>query len=155
MEKLALLKEFKLFDKLSEQELEKIASGLKEKIYADGDVICQRGAPGGSLYLIKRGTAIVVLSLTRYAYEKKYDVVANLREGMFFGELSFFDGKEYSADVYAKGKVNLLELKKADFDNIIAANPESGYDIQNKIILNLVSNIREMNKRYSLNALMR
>jgi CRP-like cAMP-binding protein len=155
MKNLNLLKEFVLFNKLGAQELEKIASRITEKTYADGEFICRRGEKGCSLYLIKHGTVMITLPLDRYSYNNKYEVIASLGKGMFFGELSFFDGKQYSSDVYAKDKVVLLELNRADFDNIITADLEKGYDIQNKIILNLVHSIREMNKKYSLNALLR
>lgn len=155
MEHLKLLKEFVLFNKLGAQELEKIASKITEKTYADGEFICRQGEKGGSLYLIKQGAVMISLPLDKYRDHNKYEVVASLGKGMFFGELSFFDGNQYSSDVYAKGEVVLLELNRADFDNIITADPEKGYDIQNKIILNLVHTIREMNKKYSLNALLR
>ncbi len=71
---------------------------------------------------------------------------------MFIGELSFFDGKAYSADVHTKGEVKLLELKRTDYDEIIAEDPERGYDIQNKVILNLIRTIRKMNEKFSFNA---
>ena len=153
MEQLALLKQFSLFNKLSDQELEKIASRLTEKAYADKEMVCRRGEPGGVLYLIRQGVVSVILPL--YRYDKKCQVVSKLGEGMFFGELSFLDGKEYSADIYAEGEVKLLELKRSDYEEVIVANPEKGYDIQNKIILNLIRIIREMNRRYSLNVFLR
>jgi CRP-like cAMP-binding protein len=155
MEHLKLLKEFVLFYELSEQELEKIASKITEKTYADGEVICRQGELGCSLYLLKQGTVVVKLPLYRYKYDNKYEVVANLSKGMFFGELSFFDGKKYSSDVYANSKVELLELNRTDFDSIIFANPKKGYNIQEKIIKNLVRTIREINERYSLNVVLR
>ncbi len=153
MERLDILKKLPLFDDLSEQELKNIASRMTEKTCADGEVICRRGDPGGNLYLIKQGTAEVTLPL--YRYEKKQPVISNLSEGMFFGEISFFDGKKSSADVCARGEMKLLELKKTDYDDIIAADPERGYNIQNKIILNLIRTIRKMNEKYSSSAFIR
>ncbi len=152
MDQIALLKEFTLFNRLSDQELEKFVSRLTEKTYADGTPICKRGEPGGCLYLIKQGSVEVVLPL--YRYESKSKIVSNISSGMFFGELSFWDGKECSADVYAKGEVQLLELKKTDYDDIINTDHEYGYNIQSKILLVLASRIRKMNENYSLNVYM-
>ncbi len=149
MAKIAMLREFPLLKGLSEIELNKIADRLAVKAYHDGDVICRRGDKGRNLYLIKAGRVCVTLPLHRY--DKEVQTVSILSEGMFFGELSFFDGKEYSADVTAKGATNLLVLNRADFDQIIEADPESGYEIQRHIILSLISIIRKMNVRYSRN----
>ncbi len=150
MERLTMLKDFPLFSSLNEQELGKIAAGITTKTYTHGAPICQRGAPGGSLYLIKKGKVSVTLPL--YRYEKKQHIVSILSEGNFFGELSFFDGRPCSGDVHANGEVTLLELKKADYDKIIDSDPEAGYDIQHKIILTLVRTIKKMNDKYSFNA---
>ncbi|MBI5555475.1 MAG: cyclic nucleotide-binding domain-containing protein [Elusimicrobia bacterium] len=149
MEQLDILKLFPLFNKLTEQELKIIASKLIEQTYAEGVFICQQGEPGGHLYLIKQGEVEICLPLQKY--EEKCHIVTILNEGMFFGELSFFDGKEYSANVRAKGEVNLLELKKTDFEKILADEPETAYNIQNKIILNLIDTLRKMNEMYSFN----
>lgn len=150
MEQVAILKKFPLFKNLTSQELEKIANGIEVKEVADGATICQRGTPGGSLYLIKKGKVEVILPL--YRYEEKQHVVSILSDGMFFGELSFFDGKKCSSDVRAKGNVTLLELKRSIYDEIIESDPDRGYDIQNKIILTLIHTIKKMNEKYSYNA---
>lgn len=150
MEQFSILKEFPLFNKLSEEELENVASRITEKAFDDGEVICRKGEAGESLYLIKQGEVAVTLPL--YRYDKKHNVISILTEGMFLGELSFFDGKECSADVHAKGNVKLLELKRTDYDALINEDPEKGYDIQNKVILNLIRTIRKMNEKFSFNA---
>ncbi len=152
MEELAIIKQFPLFKKLSDHELGKIASKVTEKTFAEGGVIYRRGEPGGNLYLIKHGMVQVILPLYRH---DKSQVVSVIGEGKYFGELSFFDGKECSADVQANSDVTLLELKRSDYDDLIAADPEIGYDIQNKIILNLILTIRKMNAKFSFNVFLR
>jgi CRP-like cAMP-binding protein len=149
MAKIALLKEFPLFKGLNETELNKITDYLVEKHYGDGDVICHRGVKGTSLYLIKEGQVCVTLPL--YRYDRECQTVSILSKGMFFGELSFFDGREYSADVTARGDTNLLVFHRRDYDKIIEDDPQSGYEIQHKIILSLIGIIRKMNARYSRN----
>jgi CRP-like cAMP-binding protein len=149
MAETAILREFPLFKGLNEAKLSIIADRIIEKSYNDGKMICSRGDKGQNLFLIKAGSVYVTLPL--YRYDKKVQTVSLLTEGMFFGELSFFDGKKYSADVTAKGTTDLLVLNRADFDQIIEADPESGYEIQQHIILSLIGIIRKMNTRYSRN----
>ncbi|MBI5788018.1 MAG: cyclic nucleotide-binding domain-containing protein [Candidatus Schekmanbacteria bacterium] len=150
MEQTAILRKFPLFDKLNNKELEQIAGRLTEQNFKDGEKICLRGKPGGNLYLIGQGTAAITLPL--YHYDQKQEVVSYFGSGMFFGELSFFDGKPCSADVNAKGEVKLFVLSKDSYDTLILEDPETGYDIQNKIILNLIRTIKKMNDKYSYNA---
>jgi glutaminase len=152
MPNIAMLKEIPLLKGLNEEELKKIVSRVVERHYSDGDAICHRGDKGTNLYLIKDGQVRVTLPL--YRYEKEFQTVSILTKGMFFGELSFFDGKEYSADVTADGETTLLVLHREDYDQIIEDDPESGYEIQNKIILSLTGIIRQMNTRYSRNVFM-
>jgi CRP-like cAMP-binding protein len=149
MTKVDILQEFPLLSGLSEAELNKIADQVVEKHYNEGDNICHRGDKGTNLYLIKDGQVCVTLPL--YRYDQELQTVSMLTKGMFFGELSFFDGKEYAAEVSAKGETTTLVLNREDYDNIIEDDPESGYEIQQKIILSLIGIIRKMNIRYSRN----
>ena len=152
MDQLKLLKKFTLFKKLDDHELEKFALAITEKTFADGEIICRQGEPGSCLYLIKQGSVEITLPLYRYA--KKSHIVSDLDKGMFFGEFSFWDDMKCSADVYAKGEVTLLILKKTDYDDIISADPECGYKIQEKIILALARITRRMDEMYSHNVYM-
>ena len=68
---------------------------------------------------------------------------------MWFGELSFFDGQERSADVIAKEDVQLFVLKKQDYDKIIKENLGEGCKIQRKLISSLATIIRKMDETYS------
>ncbi len=149
MTEIAMLKEIPLLKGLSEAELNKLADHIEEKHYNEGDTICRRGVKGTNLYLIKDGQACVTLPL--YRYDREFQTVSILTKGMFFGELSFFDGENCSAEVAAKGDTTLLVLNRGDYDKTIEDDPESGYEIQHKIILSLIGIIRKMNVRYSRN----
>ena len=117
---LELIRKFPLFKELDDSELEKFAGCFAEKRYSEGVVICPHGTKGEELYLIKQGSVSIELPLHRY--DSSYQSVSVLTEGMWFGELSFFDGQERSADVVAKGDVQLFVLKKRNYDKIIKQN---------------------------------
>ncbi len=150
-----LLRKFSLFWELDESQLRKFAACIQERRYSPnqgGDIfavnkICSKGDRGDEIFLIKRGSVSMVLPLHRL--DSGYKTISEIREGNFFGELSFFDGQERSADVQANGKVELLVLSRRDYDKVIKDDLEEGCRIQSKIIAGLVGIIRKMNESYS------
>lgn len=143
----SLLKRSPLFQDLNQQELERIASVIKTENYRKGEVVFDQGQEGGKLYLIKSGCVEVTLSISRF--DSRDEKLATVKEGEYFGELSFFDGREHSAKVTALEDLELMVLSREDYNAIISADWEQGAEIQRKIILTVVNLLREMNKRYS------
>ncbi len=142
-----LLRKFSLFKDLDDPQLEKLAGHIKERRYAHGDIICSQGDQGDEIFFIKRGAVSVVLPL--YRFDSQYKTVSEIGPGEFFGELSFFDGKERSANIRSKGILELLVLSRQDYDKVVKENLKEGCQIQSKIIAGLVGMIREMNEAYS------
>ncbi len=147
MEAINLLKKNPLFRDLNDQELKRIASVIKTQSYSKGDVIFDQGEKGGKLYLIKNGCVEVTLPICRF--DSRDETVATVKEGQYFGELSFFDGGVHSARVTALEDLELFVLSRESYNAIISADLEQGTEIQRKIILTVINLLREMNKRYS------
>lgn len=141
------LRKFSLFNELDDSQLQKFANVIKEIHYPAGSIVCTKGEKGDELFLVKRGQVSVVLPLHRY--DSKYKTVSKIGEGNLFGELSFFEGKERTADIQTNEPLELLILSRSDYDKIIKDNIEEGCKIQNNIIAGLVGIIRNMNETYS------
>jgi cGMP-dependent protein kinase len=54
-DKISCLKNIELFKDLKEEELQKIASKLTEKVYPPNAVILREGAAGDTMFFIKEG----------------------------------------------------------------------------------------------------
>ena len=54
-DKISCLKNIELFKDLKEEELQKIASKLTEKVYPPNAVILKEGASGDTMFFIKEG----------------------------------------------------------------------------------------------------
>ncbi len=147
MEAFELLKKSPLFRELNEQELRRIASVIKTQHFSKGDVVFDQGEKGGKLYLIKNGCVEVTLPVCRF--DSRDEKLATIKEGEYFGELSFFDGGEHSARVTALEDLDLFVLSREGYNAIISSDLEQGTEIQRKIILTVINILREMNKRYS------
>jgi CRP-like cAMP-binding protein len=147
MTNIELLKRYSIFQPLSEPELEKMAKVAEEKRYSRHQVIFNQGEKGGNLYFIKQGTVEISLPLNDSG---RYKRMALLKEGEYFGELSFLDGREHSARATASEDVELLVLNNKNYQRAIRKDKKEETEMQIRIILKVVGLLRNMNRRYSL-----
>jgi len=108
-----------LFAGLGESELSELARVLQSKRCDAGQVICLRGDPGSSLYLIRGGQVRVVLT----SAAGKEVLLTLLGPGDFFGDLALLDGEPRSADVLAHEDCELLILQRPDFLSFLGTSP--------------------------------
>lgn len=108
-----------LFSEMPEGGLSALASRLRRRRYARGEVVFLRGDPGGSLYIVALGSIRIVLT----SAEGKEMTLALRRPGDFFGELALLDGEPRSADAVAQEPTELLLLQSEDFLSIVFERP--------------------------------
>jgi CRP/FNR family cyclic AMP-dependent transcriptional regulator len=97
----ARLREIPLFDGLSEDDLNTIATFAEETSVGEGEVLVREGDFSAELIAIEEGTAEV---------RHGDDVVANLGPGDYFGEVGVLGKELRSADVVATSGMRLLTL---------------------------------------------
>ena len=83
---------------------------------AAGETIVTKGEMGDAMYIIVRGDVVVDDGAGR--------VIAELREGSYFGELSLLRQTPRVANVRAVSSCDLLALRKTDFDTLLGEHPE-------------------------------
>lgn len=113
------LQHMELFAKLQPQELDDLATELRELPFAPGEPLCRQGEAADSLYLLEQGQVSV-----RVASAGAESEVARLGEGAFFGEMGLLTGEPRNATVVALGHVRGLRLDKAAFQRLLLARPE-------------------------------
>lgn len=109
-QRLPLLRGSPLFLDLHQDELELIAELCQELEFSEGETILQHGGPGGTLFIVISGRAMIVREDDR-GVESALAVVG---EGEFFGEMSVLDRSERSATVKALEPVRCLALTTED-----------------------------------------
>src|SRR5712692_5603666 len=92
-----VLSRIKLFEDLSDDDLEGLAGFLRRRRFSRGHIILVKGDPGTSLYMIESGRVKIVLT----SREGKEIVLAIQGEEEVFGELALLDGEPRSADAVA------------------------------------------------------
>lgn len=107
-----------LFRTLCPAEFDHLVNGVRRVIFAPGEVLCRQGEAGETFYVIQSGRVTVSVS----GADGKVATVAELGPGAFFGEMSLLTGETRSATVTAGCDVEVLEVSKGLFGEIMKAD---------------------------------
>ncbi len=113
------LRSVDLFAPLPDEDLTLIASSLQERRFRQGQVIFRQGEPGDSMYIVLDGR--VRIATTDPQGEQR--VLSFLDPGALFGELALLTNEARSTDAHAVTDVTLLELRRAEFEQLSASRP--------------------------------
>ncbi len=105
-----------------------LSSSLKHDIlrcstvrrYLDNDLIAARGEPPEAWIACAKG-AVRVSSV---ALSGKQTILTYVEPGIWFGDVSLFDGNRRTHDAYAHGETTIVCVSKADFKKILAQHTE-------------------------------
>jgi len=136
-----LLAESPLFMKLSASERRHFGEKFKHRELEPGQIIVNEGDPGDSMFLLKSGEVIVQ---GEHPVKKEKVVLAELKGGDFFGEVSLIKNKPRTATVIAKSEAEILELSRLDFEKISSAHPEIGAALEKTIEQRVEQTIKKM-----------
>jgi len=112
-----------------------MSEGTLGKIYQDGEVIIQQGAPGDCMFVIQKGCVEVILDRNGKTVH-----LAIRNEGDFIGEMAIFEREVRSATVRALGEVRVLTVDKKNFMRRIHADPSLAF----RIVETMSRRIREL-----------
>jgi putative ABC transport system ATP-binding protein len=107
-----------LFKNLSAGTLAEVADKITLERFAVGDIVIRQGEPGDKLYIIRSGSAEVLV-----AKEGQSRQVAALGQGDFFGEAALISGEPRNASVRALDALEAYTLGKDDFKQVIDSSP--------------------------------
>jgi len=109
----------------------------------------REGDPGDAMYLILEGE--LRASVTRRGKES---ILATLKAGDFFGEISLLDKGPRSADVIANERSTLLKITRASFARLRRQDPALAGPFLFSLSQILVGRMRAVNRRYVDSVLM-
>ncbi|XP_063720665.1 potassium/sodium hyperpolarization-activated cyclic nucleotide-gated channel 1-like [Symsagittifera roscoffensis] len=93
-----------------------VVSKLKFEVFQPGDLILSEGSFGTKMYFIQQGT-VDVLSMDD-------DVIAQLTDGAYFGEICLLTKCRRTASIRAESYCNLYSLEVEDFNDVVREFPE-------------------------------
>lgn len=136
---LRLLGEIPLFNGLSAEQLEKIASLTRVRSCAAREVVVTQGEPADALFAIVKGTLKVASS----GPDGRDTVLGIMAEGEVFGEVALLDGGLRSATCTAIAPCELLVIERAQFLELLELSP----GIAARLLQVLAARLRRLSQR--------
>ncbi|MBI5374373.1 MAG: Crp/Fnr family transcriptional regulator [Candidatus Schekmanbacteria bacterium] len=114
-----LLKNVPIFSGISDKEIGLVTSILRKRSFPKSSVVIHKGDEGEALYIILSGKVKVTL----ISDAGKEIILAILREGNFFGEMSLLNNEPTSANVVTAEDSVFLTIYRDDFNYILRKDP--------------------------------
>jgi CRP/FNR family transcriptional regulator, cyclic AMP receptor protein len=110
-----ILRRCALFEHADTEILGEVAGRLRRRHFRRNEVIFHQGDPGDSLHVVNAGAVKIVLP----SADGEEAIIATLRPGDFFGELSLLDGAPRSATAVALEPTDTLALPRDAFRDLL------------------------------------
>ncbi len=123
------LKQVPIFKDFSDKDFQELEKLIHQRKYGIDQFVFKNRAPGEGMYIIMTGSVKITIG-TRSGNE---NMLAELGEGDFFGELALFDDEPRSANAIATQDSILLGFFTQDLMTLQGRNPVLGQ----KILFNL------------------
>ena len=114
-----ILADTQIFGGLSKEQLEQILAIGRLRSLGRGETIFNDGDPGNGFYIVAQGK----VKIFKLSADGKEQILHIYGPGQPFGEVPVFAGRDFPANAQAVEKSSLLFFPRADFIDLITANP--------------------------------
>lgn len=128
IDKVLLLAQCPLFSGLSQWELRSISQMMRLVEYKKDEIVYEEGGEGDRFYVIVSGRLEAYVTASG-----KKRVLAYLRRGDHFGEMSLLTDQPHSATIHALSDSLVLEIKKDGFKKFIEHNATISLELSRRL----------------------
>jgi uncharacterized membrane protein len=147
-ERIALLRSIMLFEGLSEDDLDDLASRTVERPFSAGTMIFNQGDTGTEMYIVAEGHVNIHLP----GDESRRVSLKDIARGEYFGELALFDDKPRSASALATTDAVLVELSRDTLSAYLEKRPRAAMAIMRTMSERLRETNAMLSERAAKNA---
>jgi CRP/FNR family cyclic AMP-dependent transcriptional regulator len=122
--KIDLLKRAPLFASCSKDELRKLAAVADEIDLRQGSALTREGKPGREFFVLIEGSVEVTQGT---------EIVSELRDGDWFGEIALLTNAPRTATVTAKTPVRVLVVTDRAFRQVVEATPSIAVKVLERV----------------------
>ena len=130
----------KLFECLSDAELETLGAAVATKHFKSGEIIFREGEIGDGIYVVTDGTVLISALLNN---ETRCDL-SRLGTGDFFGEMAVIDSGPRSATASAVEDTSVVFVQRDQILKLLEQSPAFSLTL----IQEVTRRIREFNRKY-------
>ena len=124
-ENVTITKKIPIFANLNHNELEEVSKLLHDRGYKPDEYVFKRHAPGEGMFIIHSGIVNIIVGEA----SGNSQVLAELSNGDFFGEMALLEDEVRSAAALAKDHSKLLGFFRPDLEALIEVNPSLGKEV--------------------------
>lgn len=135
------LRAIPLFSRVTDSDLEDIASHLIERRFPKNTTVVEEGLPGDYMYVIRQGR----VKVAKASEDGREKIMQFMEAGDFFGEMALLSNDPRSASVKTLEPSVLLALSRRDFIEQLRQSP----DLALAVIGELTDRLRETNEQAS------
>lgn len=132
-ERIRFLRSVPLFRELPSEEVVQLAERVEQVEFSADQAVFNKGDAGEELFVVVRG---------RVEIKRDGMTVATMGTAEFFGELALLDHQPRSADAIAAEDTQLLRLRGADLEELMARRPAATREIVRVLATRLRSTLR-------------
>jgi len=129
---------------LSGEQCGALAALVKFRRLAPGEYLIEEGGNDDSVHVVLKGA----LDVVKNAGLGDPASLAVLRSGDLAGEMSFIDGMRHQTGLRAIAESEVLSLERADFERLIAKDPDLVYKVMRTVIRAAHELMHRMNIQY-------
>ena len=142
------LLKFRIFERLTQEDIDAILDISQEISYKSGDIILEESSFGtdSDFYIILQGNVKVELQAKQiYSEDKVTKRLAVLKYSDVFGEMGLLRSSRRSAQVSAYSDLTALKVNQKKIFQLFVYNPRLGYLIMRNLAAILADRIMDMN----------
>lgn len=140
-----ILKQAEIFENLTPEQLELIASISTLITCNTGDVVIEQGTASDELYIIADGEVDILMdpSLTGESSTSEQIIITTLRRGQSFGEMALVDQEIRSASARCgQQDTRLVVIPRLKLMELCQSHPTLGYRLMHNLAADLATKIR-------------
>lgn len=126
--------------KLSSEDSVLLGNLFDVSAHTVGDVVVRQGEPGGQLFLMRSGSAMITCDSDGESVR-----VADIGEASMFGEMSFLTGDAIRATVTVSEDSVIYSLSRGAYSQMMVNNQDLVYSLFAHMLMHAGSVIRRMN----------
>ncbi|MDX8395078.1 MAG: cyclic nucleotide-binding domain-containing protein [Mariprofundaceae bacterium] len=108
--------------------------------FKEWDTIIKQGQQGGSLFFLRSGVANIEDNTDGERVR-----IAGVEAGSLFGEMTFLNNHNTTAEIMAGGNCEVYKLTRDDFSKLMSDHQELAYAILSKVLTHQTGIIQRMN----------